>query len=355
MIRVSRKALVEAVGLVGSIIPKGNKVNPLLGNLFVQASPAGMRLWGSNGEIDLEVSLEAEVEREYRALVPYAPFHAFLAALRGDTVSFKESGRLELESEAARASFATMSPEEYPALFEGWVEPQMTLTNAELLFILKAAYAASTEEYRGIFRGVQLESGGGKLKAVASDGYRLAMAWVEHSEQAGVCVIPRAVVGILQQLAEPGERGALGWNERGIFYRSGPYRLSARRLEGEMPDYNRVIPQAFVAKLSLPREAFLESVRRVAVLADPDNRRLDLHLDDKITLGAEGDWGRSSEVMQGEYQGPTLAFSVRAPYLLDALKYAADAEIVTLDLSGPTTPFVVRGERTMALIVPLRV
>lgn len=358
MISVARKHLTDAVGLVGNIIPKNNRYDPILNFLYLQATPTGMLLRGSNGETSLEIGLEAEVGFEYQALVPYLPFHAFLGGLGEGVVEIREvSGRLELRCGAAQASFTTTSVDGYPSPFESWVEPDLTLSNADLLFILGVTYASSTEEYRAVFCGVQLERGGGKLKAVASDSYRLAQAWVEHPDQeAGRCVIPRPAVATLQRLAaQAGERGALGWSAQQVFFRSGSCRLITRRLEGEFPDYSRAIPTSFIAELLVPREALMESMRRVAVMASRENRRVDVKLQaDKVALSAEGDWGRSSEEISGEYHGDALAFSVNSSFLIDALKHL-DTEVITLDFSAPQSPFVMRGERTSALIVPLRI
>ena len=297
-ITVPKKLLSDQLSLLERIVPS-RSANPLYTYLGLYAEEGALILFGTNGEVDLEVRLPAEAQSLPRELVK-------------------------------------------------------ALTHVR--------YAASNEEYRAIFRGVQLEFSPQGFRAVASDGYRLALYDLPLPQgfQAKAVVPARSVDEMVRVLkgADGAEADlALGEGVLALALEGGSgVRMALRLMEGEFPDYQRVIPQEFALRVQVEGEALREAVRRVSVLSDRQNHRVDLLLEEgRILLSAEGDYGKGQEEVPAQVEGPGMAVAYNARYLLEALAPVGDR--AHLGISGPTSPSLIwgDGEGYRAVVVPLRV
>lgn len=372
-VTIAKSLLAEPLGLLERVIPSRSS-SPLLTYLGMALSPDGLTLFGSNGEVDLEVRLPAEAQGDGRFLVPAQPFFQLVRSLPGDLVDLALDAELELSSGSFRTRLGLAPTEGYPDLLfpeaglPSEAYPLQTALPAEELSraLAHVRYAASHEEYRAIFRGVQLEFSPRALRAVASDGYRLALYQLDRPQPfTRKAVVPaRSLDEVARVLRSAGEGEvilALGAGTLGLALERegrGRLRLAVRLMEGEFPDYERVIPKEFPLKAVLEVEPFREALRRVSVLADRQNHRVDLFFqEDRVLLSAEGDYGKGQEEIPVRLEGTPLAVAYNARYLLEALGPLSGQ--ASLLLSGPTSPSLVRplaeGEGYQAVVVPLRV
>lgn len=158
---------------------------------------------------------------------------------------------------------------------------------------------------------------------MASDGYRLALYDLPLPQgfQAKAVVPARSVDEMVRVLkgADGAEADlALGEGVLALAPEGGSgVRMALRLMEGEFPDYQRVIPQEFALKVQVEGEALREAVRRVSVLSDRQNHRVDLLLEEgRILLSAEGDYGKGQEEVPAQVEGPGMAVAYNARYLL---------------------------------------
>ncbi|AEB10767.1 DNA polymerase III subunit beta [Marinithermus hydrothermalis] len=359
-VRIPKRTLAEAIGILERIIPNRSS-NPVITQLFLQGHSSGLTLRGTNGEVDLELTVTAETEGADAFLVPAHLFGQIVRGLPGELVELSaDNQELEVESGSFRTRLATATPEGYPELtFDAPMEAR--LAAPELARALAhVRYAASTEEYRAIFRGVQLEFHPGALRAVASDGFRLARYdLATRTEFVKKLVVPaRSADEIIRVLKDTEGEVAVGVTEGKLVLASEAFRMSVALMEGEFPDYERVIPQQFVGEAVLSAEALRESIKRVKVLADKNNHRIDLFFQgDALEVVAEGDYGRGSERLSVQREGePQLVLAYNAEYLGDALSPVEGQ--VRIRLSGPTSPTVIEAVEDpgyLAVVVPLRV
>ncbi|MFM9420390.1 DNA polymerase III subunit beta [Thermus scotoductus] len=369
-VKVPKTLLTEHVALLERVIPTRSS-NPLFTYLGLALTPDALVLFGTNGEVDLEVRLELPTEGEGRFLVPAQPFFQLVKSLPGDQVELGFGAELSLSSGSFSTRLSLAPDEGYPELFfpslEGPAEPYPLQTLLPVEELLKALshvrYAASNEEYRAIFRGVQLEFSEGGLRSVASDGYRLALYRLAKPQPfAKKVVVPaRSVdemVRVLKGMGEGEVALALGPGVLGLATGKGQLRMAVRLMEGEFPDYERVIPKEFPLKAAFEVEVFREALRRVSVLSDRQNHRVDLLFEEgRVLLSAEGDYGKGQEEVPVHLEGLPLAVAYNARYLLEALSPLSGQAVLLL--SGPTSPSLVRpgeaAEGYQAVVVPLRV
>jgi len=279
--------------------------------------------------------------------------------LPGELVELQLTNQLELSSGAFRTHLATTQMEGYPELqFAVGTE---TMAAARLAHALsRVRYAASNEEYRAIFRGVQLEFTLQGLRAVASDGYRLARYDIPMSLQTErKLVVPaRSADELVRVFKDQEEELGLAVQDGSLHLVGKSVRMSLKLMEGEFPDYGRVIPSNFVLEAVLGATELRESIKRVALLADRNNHRVDLIFNDgHLEIAAEGDQGQGREELEVQMEGdPQLVVAYNANYLIDALAPLEGG--VRLRFSGPTSPSslqAVEDTGYLAVVVPLRV
>lgn len=356
-VRIPKRTLAEGLSILERIIPSRSS-NPILTYLPLELSDKGLILRGTNGEVDIEVRLPAEIVGVGQVLVPAQTFSQIVRSVPGELIELIFKDRLELHSGAFNTQLSTTSPEGYPELtFSSGGERIAASRLAQA--ITRVRYAASTEEYRAIFRGVQLEMAPTGLRSVASDGFRLARYDLPMQLQTRKLVIPaRSADEVVRVFKDVQGEVALSVGEGTLTLEGEAVRMAIKLMEGEFPDYARVIPQSFVLEATLAAEVLRDSLKRVMVLSDRNNHRVNLLFNEgKLDIDAEGDFGRGREELSIDSSGESqLMVAYNAQYLIDALAPIDGA--VRIKLSGATSPSTVQAvEDTgyLAVVVPLRV
>ena len=357
---VPKKTLAEAAGVLERIAPT-KPSQPVLAHLYLEGVPEGLLMRATNGEVDLELLVPAEVEGTGAALVPAALFGQLVRSLPAEHAELRLTPEgLELEGGSFSTRIATADPETFPPFPEPEGAEGKLSAEALAKALSRVRYAAAQEEYRAIFRGIQLEFGEHRFRAVATDGFRLALFDVAEGpgfEAKRVLPARNAdeLVRLIKDLAVP---LSLSVGEARLWAKGERFRVALALMEGSFPDYERVIPDRFVLEAVLDAEALRQAIERLRVLADRQSQRIDVAFSETgLELVAEGELGRGRELLAAEVQGEApLVAAFNAQYLADALKGLKGP--VHFRLSGPTTPSLIESEEEpgyRAVVVPLRV
>jgi DNA polymerase III subunit beta len=358
-VHVPRKTLADSLGHVERIIPSRSS-NPALSLVRLSLTEDSLTLSGSNMEIDIEVTLPADVQQQGEYALPAQLFSQIVRALPGEMV---ELGFKDTELDIASGNYATrlqlaeasgVAPLAFPDTYGGALSAEGLARALE-----HVRYAAAVAEYQAIFRGVKLELSDARSRAVATDGFRLAYYTLPQPSGLGSdLVLPARSVDELIKLLGDGEV-ELALEGGQLSLATGRARVNIKLMEGAFPDYERVIPKQFPISVTLGARALAEAVSRVAVMADKTaNNRVDVFVKDgTMQITAEGSYGRSQEALEVMQEGsdPEIALAYNAKYLTDALgPLAGDLQ---LRFSGTVTPSVLVSlddANYLAMIVPLR-
>jgi len=356
---VTRKTLSDALSLLERVIPTRSS-NPLLMAVKVECSAQGLTLSGTNLEIDLSCFVPAEVHMPQTFVVPAHLFGNVVRNLAGELVELELAGT-ELAVRAGGSNFKlqTGDLEAYPPLTFP-TQADVSLDAAELARALSSVrYAASNEAFQAVFRGIKLEHGADTARVVASDGYRVAIRDFPAHGEGRPLIIPARSVDELVRVLKDGE-ARFTYGEGLLSVTTDRVRMNLKLLDGDFPNYERVIPKDIRVEVRLPAAVLKEAVNRVAVLADKNaNNRVEFKVSEgKLVLATEGDYGRALDtldVVQGGVDAAiTLAFNAR--HVLDALgPIEGEAELL---FSGSTSPAIFRasaGGGYQAIMVTLRV
>ncbi|MCA3648956.1 MAG: DNA polymerase III subunit beta, partial [Methylobacterium sp.] len=224
-------------------------------------------------------------------------------------------------------------------------------------------FAISTEETRYYLNGIYLHVIDGKLRAVATDGHRLALADVAApagaSGMPGVIVPRKTVSELLKLVSEASEAVTVELSSVKIRVSTGAVVLTSKLIDGTFPDYQRVIPQRNDKLMIVERDEFARSVDRVSTISSERGRAVKFALGDgKLTLSVHNpDAGQATEELLVDYEASPLEIGFNARYLLDIVsQLEGDTALVKLFDSGSPTLIQDReGAASLYVLMPMRV
>jgi DNA polymerase III subunit beta len=332
---VSKADLVRELSLSQGVVEKKTTI-PILSNVLLEARGDRLFLTATDLELGLRTSCPAKVKKEGAGTIPARKLLDYVRLLPDAdmTVKFAENHWANFTCGRSRTRIAGMSRESFPELPvrpEAITEIPVKQLSA---MIARTMFAISMEESRFTLNGALLLLGDKTLTMVATDGHRLA--YVQRPAQldgaAGNghgmsyrALIPRKAMGEITKLSDeagPDAKVRFGGDDNHLFFEFGPRLLITRKLTGNFPDYERVLPQDNVNIAMLSRDEIKGAIERVAQFADERSRaiRVQFSAGEVKVFSSSLETGESEESVPGEYSGPDLEIGFNAQYLLDFLR-----------------------------------
>ncbi|MCA3612614.1 MAG: DNA polymerase III subunit beta [Methylobacterium sp.] len=366
-VTVEQAALLKALGHVHRVVERRNTI-PILANVLLRASDGQLALKATDLDIDIVETIAANVTQEGTTSVPAHVLHDIVRKLAdGAQVSLEQDGQasqVTLRSGRSRFSLQTLPESDFPDLAPGEMSHGFDVAAADLrLLIEKTQFAISTEETRYYLNGIYLHVIDGKLRAVATDGHRLALADVAAPAGAlgmpGVIVPRKTVSELLKLVSEASEAVTVELSSVKIRVSTGAIVLTSKLIDGTFPDYQRVIPQRNDKLMIVEREEFARSVDRVSTISSERGRAVKFALGDgRLTLSVHNpDAGQATEELVVDYEATPLEIGFNARYLLDIVsQLEGDTALVKLFDSGSPTLIQDReGAASLYVLMPMRV
>jgi DNA polymerase III subunit beta len=221
--------------------------------------------------------------------------------------------------------------------------------------------SASRDESRPVLTGILVRFDDGKLVMAATDSYRLSVKETPLQRGPGrdfEAIVPARALGELARLAQATavEQLDIAIQENQVVFDVDGVALTARRIDGQFPNYKQLVPETFEAEVDLPREEFLDVVRRTSLMAQ---RKSPLRLrfqEGEVTVSAQTqDVGEARESLPIRYEGDAIEIGFNAEFLRDGLESVGD-DRVRLKLISPLRPGLVQGasDDFLYLIMPIR-
>lgn len=362
----ARKDLYEAVQTVGRAV-SGRSTLPILSHILV--TPQGgsnLKLTATDLEMWVECSLTARIQASLGDMeeaggftVPSRYFAEILGALpEADVVLDRPDGGNKTQLRCGRSDYSLLGlpAEEFPALPD--VEPTATITmNGAVLkaMIKQVAFAVSTDETRVILTGVLFIFNGPQIKMVATDTHRLAVRGgvASAGEGQGQAVLPARAMNEISRLAGDDDEVVIALAQGQARFEVNKKNsngdtvatttLITRLIEGQFPNYERVIPGGHERKLTLETAEFQKAVKRVAIVARENANRIVLETEGaQLAMSAEaGTVGSARDEIEVAREGDDIQIAFNAKYLGDVLA-AIETEGVVLELTEPLRPGILR-------------
>lgn len=365
-IKAKRGDFLAALYWTQSIVERRNTM-PILANVLIECQKREIRVTATDLEVGVRSSVDGEVVKEGTITVNAKKLYEIVREVPQEELRLNrlENDWVEIRSGKSVFKIVGLDAREFPQ-FPKFGPTGLVSAPASVIreMIEKTIFSVSTDETRYSLNGVFIEqSTGDKVRMVATDGHRLA--FVERGLGAlglekGV-ILPRKGVGELKKLLEDGEDGvvSLGFKENMGLVMKDRVELFMRLIEGDFPDYSKVIPKGnpYVAKIE--HQELLQALRRVSILSSERYKGVKMEIrDGKVSISANNpDLGEAVEEIDVEYKGKALAIGFNARYLLDVLGVLGAGTEVEMDLKDELSPGLIRkggDDGYLYVLMPMR-
>jgi len=352
-------------------------IMPVLSNILINAVSDGLILTATDLEIAVEAKIDAEVMEKGSITLPAKSLSEIIAKLpepfkvnRKDKETDDEyNKRLEKEESKYKINLnlneeknfmhiscfksdydlQTLPAEDFPLIPRITNEKIMTINKETLAQSIKQTrFATSTEVNKGILNGVHLHIKSGHIEMVSTDGYRLSMKTWQEKDIKGKEIsvtVPAKAMAELERILNSSEDTDLNFAivSNHVVVQLNNKLFSARILEGNYPDYHKIIPKTFERKINMVKSVFFSAVERASIVASEQTNVIRLSIDpekSEMTIKADTpDLGKAVEIIEIEAEEDVSPINIifNAKFLIDALRYI-EADKVTFCMNGEVSP-----------------
>lgn len=368
---IERSALLKALSHVQSVVERRSTI-PILANVRMEANEKGLSLNATDMDLEITETVAAEVMQPGLATAPAHTLYDIVRKLaEGSQVQMEltgDDGQLVLRSGRSKFSLACLPVEDFPIMSGGELPHSFALSAVDLRGLIdRTKFAISTEETRyylnGIFIHAAQSDGVEVLRAVATDGHRLARVEVPlPGGAAGMpgVIVPRKTVGELRKLIEEvGADVSISLSESKVRFGFEDAVLTSKLIDGVFPDYERVIPADNDKIMEVDAKLFAQAVDRVSAISAEKSRAIKVAVDKGgVVLSASSpESGSATEEIEASYDSSPIEIGFNSRYLLDIMgQIEGDAvRFVMADAASPTVVREVADASAIYVLMPMRV
>jgi len=352
---------------------------PILSNLLISTTHDPLAgLLGSNAdgkiyiaatdlEIGIRVSVDGQVADGGSITIPAKKFAAMVKEMSDSEIHLVTTpdAKVSITCGSARFKIAGLPADEFPPLIDEKENDKKRNfvsmdANALLTMILQTSFAASREETRHFLNGVHISLKEKQVKMAATDGKRLAVATasLETTTEEKQGIIPTKAVERLKDMLISTVIVKICLDNSRIIFDMGDITLVSRLIEGEYPDYEKVIPVENGIRLTMDTQRLLSIVKRVGTMANPKTPGLTMETTGDVlkVKASTPEYGEGYEETQIKKEGNDISIGLNAQYLMDILK-ATDKDEVVFSMSDPLKPILMKpvgNDGYICVIMPMR-
>jgi DNA polymerase-3 subunit beta len=358
----TKEKLLEGLQQVQNVVSTRTTL-PILSNVLLQAKEGAVHLTTTDLDVGVRGSFEANVDKVGATTLPARRLFTIIRELPSSEIAIEVDGKNAASIRSGQSFFKILGlpEEEFPPLPKFENAKVVTMRQKDLYDGLrKTAYAISTDETRYVLNGVLFSFKENKLTLVATDGRRLAMLDIElefpRSHEAEIIVPTKAVTELQRLLKDDGEvKISVGSGQ--IAFDLNNTLLVSKLIEGNYPNYKQVIPSEAKERVTLERETFLNSLRRVSLLASDKSNSIKLNFSkNNIEITANTpEVGEARESLPVAYKGRDFSIAFNPEFLMAPLRNLTEDEVF-FDLIDEMSPGVLKIQTPfLYVLMPMRV
>ena len=358
----TKEKLLEGLQQVQNVVSTRTTL-PILSNVLLQAKEGAVHLTTTDLDVGVRGSFEAHVDKVGATTLPARRLFTIIRELPSSEIAIEVDGKNAASIRSGQSFFKILGlpEEEFPPLPKFENAKVVTMRQKDLHDGLrKTAYAISTDETRYVLNGVLFSFKENRLTLVATDGRRLAMLDIElefpRSHEADIIVPTKAVTELQRLLKDDGEvKISVGSGQ--IAFDLNNTLLVSKLIEGNYPNYKQVIPSEAKERVTLERETFLNSLRRVSLLASDKSNSIKLNFSkNNIEITANTpEVGEARESLPVAYKGRDFSIAFNPEFLMAPLRNLTEDEVF-FDLIDEMSPGVLKIQTPfLYVLMPMRV
>ena len=368
--RIDKDTFLKALQKVQGIVERRNTM-PILSNVLIEASTDRLYITATDLEVGMKSSYPTEVVKEGKITVSAKKIYEIIKELSDEKILFstKENDWVEIQCGKAHFNIVGLSSDEFP-YFPKVNEDSFIMLNSAILreMIEKTSYAICHDETKYNLNGVLVkaleENGRGLLRMVATDGHRLSIAEKEMSgtiskELAKGIIFPKKGIFELKKMTEEEDGDILlGFMDNNAIIKKGNTVVVMRLVDGEFPDYTKVVPANNTRIVRVNKEMLLHSLRRMAILSSEKFKGIKFDIKPGLMeiSSSNPELGEAREELEIDYDGEPLTSRFNARYMIDVLSVLEETGVELL-FKDELSPAIMRPADTvgfLSVVMPMR-
>lgn len=363
-ILVEREKLLAPVSLVAGVVERRQTL-PILAYLLLRASESSVTMVGTDLEVEMVATVEGRVQEGGEVTVPARKLLDICRALpEGSELTMaKQGAKLIVKAGKSRFTLSSLASTDFPKVETETFPFTFTIPSAKLKHVLEStAFCMALQDVRYYLNGLYMELEDRHIRAVATDGHRMAVTELTQDQKAPNStqfILPRKAVQEALRLLPNDETPVnlmVGQNHLRLVVHD--LMVTSKLIDGKFPDYRKVIPTAQTKTLLLDRGLFREALNRAAILANEKYRGVRLNLQPgRLAITAHNpEQEEAVEELEVDYSGEALEIGFNVTYLADAAS-AIDSSEVHLGLSDASSSCTLKSpsdSATQYIVMPMR-
>lgn len=362
---ITQENLQKGLSIVSSAIKK-NTTLPILNNVLLEAANGIIKLSSTNLEMGVICSVRGRVETNGKITVPFQLFLNYVSNLPSTSISLiLEEKNLTLDCENFHASIKCLDAADFPLIPKISGAP-ICVADAENFqeALISVIFSSAKDETRPEITGIFLKAEKSGMRLAATDSFRLAERSIKlmSGNTEGGVILPLTTATELSRILGKSveEKLEIYLSENQIKFKIGEAELISRLVDGQYPDYTKIIPTEFSTKFKVNTEEITSALRASAFFSQSDTNEVEMRFDPKkgkLDMAAEsGQFGKNNALLDGKGEGKEEKIVFNYQYLLEGLQ-ATKTDFVNISLSGDAGPAALKPEGNseyVYIIMPIK-
>lgn len=323
----NRETFLKPLQMVTGAVERRHTL-PILANVLIRVEGTVVALTGTDLEVELKARFNVGVSEAGEITVPARKLMDIVRELPDSAEIAIEliEQKLHIKCGRFRSSLSTLPANEYPSVDSSEISQQFSINAAALRKLIdRTSFAMAQQDVRYFLNGMLIEVDKSSLKAVATDGHRLALSSMEISSddqhQQQVIVPRKGVIELHRMLGEVDDEVKITLGTNHLIIETDTFSLMTKLVDGKYPEYERVIPRNGDKVVMGDTLELKQALNRTAILSNEKFRGIRLALESgTIKLSANNpEQEEAEETVSVEYEGDSMEVGFNVSYLLDVL------------------------------------
>lgn len=366
---ISKNIFLEGLSKVQGIVEKRHTI-PILANVLIEAKNNEITITATDLEVGLKSKYEANIINEGKITVSAKKLFEIIKELPDKDINFNSKNNFWVEIKCDKSIFnlVGLSPDEFPKFPE--IDLSTSIINKNIMneMIEKTLFSISNDETKfnltGIFIKSEVIDGIKKIIFVSTDGHRLSMIQKKYEEELdnryieGFILPKKGIIEIKKILEIMEDEVIIGISDNNFSISNEKTTLIMRMVDGDFPDYKRVIPEKGSNAAVINKNLFLHALKRISILSSEKSKGVKINLNkDSLTLTSSNpDLGDAKEEIDIIYNGDVISIGFNAKYIIDILQVIKNENII-FNLKDNISPGLINpedDENHLSVIMPMR-
>ncbi|WP_304222849.1 DNA polymerase III subunit beta [Gracilinema caldarium] len=344
-----RSILSKEIGIAQEIISSKNAIS-ILSNVYLEASNNTLLIKATDIKVNFETRLPVTVLEEGSTTVFCDKFMGILNSIPEGEIEFEQTeNKIVIKPSFKKIKFQlkSITADKFPEFPAAGTAESFNIPIKDLKdMITQTVFAVSDDETRYFMNGVFFERQENDLVMVATDGRRLAFIKKQITSPVpdfnGIIIPPKILNLVVKRAGDEG-MATIRVTEKNIFITFGAYQLSSVLIEGQFPNYRRVIPESQSHSFTINRQEMLDALKRVSILVEQKSRRVYLNVNPGMlsVVSEESEIGGAKEDIPCQYAGDEVSIALNYRYIEEPFK-VMNEESVSIFFTEPNRAITIK-------------